>query len=65
MKVVVTRDQCTGHGRCVIYAPDVYTLDDMGYNAVDGVIEVKAGMEDQARLGAQACPEQAIEIMED
>jgi ferredoxin len=65
MKVVVKRDQCTGHGRCVIYGEDVYTLDDLGYNAVDGVIEVRAGLEDQARAGALACPEQAIEVLED
>jgi len=66
MKVIVDPGLCTGHGRCWTYAPQIYTLDDNGYNAVTGVpIEVAPGDEDAARLGARTCPERAITIVED
>jgi ferredoxin len=42
-------------------APEVYELDDLGYN-VTAVKEVPPGLEEQARKGALACPEQAITI---
>ena len=45
-------------------APEVYTLDDNGYLDIEE-IEVPAGLEDQARLGAASCPEEAITIVED
>ena len=65
MKVHVDRAQCTGHGRCASYGPDVFELDDLGFNAADGIIEVPVGLEDQGRDGAQACPERAIRIVEE
>ncbi|MDH3060927.1 ferredoxin, partial [Gordonia alkanivorans] len=34
MKIVVDRDTCQGHGRCAVYAPEVYELDDEGYCAI-------------------------------
>jgi ferredoxin len=43
--------------------PELYTLDDNGYLATE-VIDVPPGLEDQAKLGAEACPEQAIRIVE-
>lgn len=66
MKVVIDEVLCSGHGRCEFYADSVYQLDDVGYNAKRGCgeIEVPAGMEDQARTGAENCPEQAITIIE-
>ena len=66
MKVIVDQKVCTGHGRCWTYAPDVYTLDDNGYNAVTGVpIDVAPDQEAAARLGARTCPERAITVVED
>jgi ferredoxin len=41
----------------------VYVLDDNGY-LTTAVIEVPPGLEAQARLGAESCPEQAIRIEE-
>jgi ferredoxin len=56
---------CTGHGRCAVMAGDVYELDDNGYNlARGGFVEVPAGLEDTARLGARVCPERVITIEE-
>jgi ferredoxin len=65
MRVRIDGENCTGHGRCAKYAPNVYRLDDDGYNIDRGSeIEVPVGEEDKARLGAKACPERAITIVE-
>ena len=63
MKIIVAPDRCQGHARCLAEGPDIYVLDDVGYNStnVDGV---PALLEDQARRGALACPEQAITVEE-
>src|SRR5437588_762770 len=50
MKVIVDPELCTGHGRCWTNAPEVYTIDDNGYNAVTGVpIDVPPEHEEAAR----------------
>lgn len=65
MKIKIDEELCTGHGRCAIYAPNVFRLDDDGYNMDRGLeIEVPVGEEDKARLGARACPERAILIVD-
>ncbi len=66
MRVKIDGEHCTGHGRCAKYAPNVFKLDDDGYN-VDrgGVIEVPAGEEENARRGVKSCPEQAITLVEE
>lgn len=61
MKVQVDSNKCTGHARCLMTAPEVYVLDDEGYNRM-GEFAVKPGLEDQARRGARSCPERAIVI---
>lgn len=61
MKIRVKPDLCCGAQLCIQAAPDVYELDDMGYNASDGQT-VPAGLEEQARKGAEVCPESAIEL---
>ena len=61
MKVRIDGDNCSGHGRCAKYAPNVFRLDDDGYNADRGTtIDVPAGEEAHAKLGIKACPERAI-----
>jgi ferredoxin len=57
---------CTGHGRCMAAAPEVYQLDGDGYNRHrDTTIDIPPGKEAAARRGAQSCPERAIAIIED
>jgi ferredoxin len=63
MKIVVDRDTCQGHGRCAVYAPEVYELDDEGYCAITDLL-VPADQEDAAASGADACPENAIEVID-
>lgn len=64
MKVRVDKAVCTGHARCNAAAPEVYPLDDLGYNSLEGEVQVPEGMEQAARWGADACPENAITIIE-
>jgi ferredoxin len=63
MRAICDVALCQGHGRCEALAPEVYVLDDNGYLTTE-VIEVPPGLEAQARLGAESCPEQAIRLEE-
>ncbi|WP_026926476.1 ferredoxin [Granulicoccus phenolivorans] len=63
MKAIVDGSLCAGHARCVFEAPEVYELDDLGYNSTT-IDPVPPGLEDKARRGADACPERAISIQE-
>lgn len=64
MRAICDTALCQGHGRCEAMAPDVYTLDENGYLATE-ITEVPEGLEEQARLGAEACPEEAIRIVDE
>ena len=63
MRVRVDVDKCTGHARCAAYAPDVFVLDELGYN-VTPFTDVPPEHEDAARMGVLGCPEQALTIEE-
>lgn len=61
MKIKIDETKCSGHGRCFVLAPEVYTLDDEGYNADRGsTIDVPPDKEKQALIGVKNCPEAAI-----
>jgi ferredoxin len=64
MKIRVVNDKCQGHAMCVAKAPDVYKLDDHGYNRM-GTFDAPSGKEEQARRGARACPERVIHVIEE
>jgi ferredoxin len=54
---------CVGHGRCYALAPDVFGADDYGHAEV--LVESPEGaLVEQARLGAENCPERAIVLEE-
>jgi ferredoxin len=65
VKIRVEREGCTGHGRCNAVAPELYELDEEGYNVGrhDGIIEVPPGLEDAALRGLRACPERIITVV--
>ena len=63
MRILVDVDKCTGHALCNARAPELFVLDDLGYNRTP-VIEVPEGLEDAARAGVLGCPEQAMIIEE-
>ena len=66
MKIKIDETKCSGHGRCFVLAPEVYRLDDEGYNADRGTtIEVPQELEKKAMIGVKNCPEAAIIPVED
>jgi ferredoxin len=64
VKAVIDSALCNAHGLCAATAPDVYEINDDGFNAAAGTtIEIAAGKEAAARAGAAACPEAAIQVV--
>jgi ferredoxin len=54
---------CQGHALCFSANPEIFTLDDLGYSNVTEA-DVPPELEADARTAAQACPEQAIRIID-
>ena len=64
MRLAVSEERCTGHGRCYALAPEVYAPDDEGYNAAAGAeLEVPKELEERAARGMRGCPEKAIQLV--
>lgn len=61
MKIRIRKDLCCGAQLCVRAAPDVFRLDELGYNDSDGD-EVPAEKEALAQRAARGCPEGAIAL---
>jgi ferredoxin len=61
VKVFVAAEKCQGHARCYAVAPDVFELDDDGYNQT-AEADISPEQEAQARLGVESCPEGAITL---
>ena len=61
-KVVIDKAACCGYGVCAEICPQVYKLDENGIVYVDDPI-VPDGLEEQAREGAEACPQAALAIV--
>ena len=65
MRIAVSSELCSGHGRCYDVSPGVYAADDEGYCAQRGTeLVVTPGLEAAAQAGAAACPEGAIVVVE-
>lgn len=63
MRLSVDPALCTGHGRCYALASQVFAPDHFGHcELVLENVVVPDELEDQARLGRDNCPEQAITI---
>jgi ferredoxin len=61
VKIVLDSDRCTGHGRCYSLAPELFDADDEGHSVVIAP-EVPPGLEAQARLAVDNCPETCIRL---
>lgn len=61
VKIRVRVDGCVGHARCAAAAPEVYELDDDGFNTTP-YKEVGESLRSQAVRGMRACPEKIITI---
>ena len=64
MKVVIDTDACTGHGRCYMVAPSVFTSDDSGFGEVIDQSNLDPGRLTEARSAVANCPERAIAFTE-
>lgn len=62
MRVEVDMRACAGHGQCAATSPGIFVLDDSGF--VLPVGDVAPEDAEDAREGAAACPEGAIEVVE-
>ena len=62
MRIEVDFNVCADHGQCAIAAPDIFRIDDGGHLVFDAASgdELRADAED----AADACPEQAITILD-
>ena len=61
MRVKVNPQACQGNGRCAAVSPEIYTLDDLGYN-VSGEFAITDEQGEAAFRGAGECPERAIQV---
>ncbi len=64
MKITIDESRCTGHARCVVVAPSLFTDDERGYGVVIGDGDVPADQVAAARSAVNSCPEQAISLSE-
>lgn len=58
--VSVDNAVCGGHGQCEAVAPDVFTVDDDGYSNIGTAKPVPPEFEEDARIGVESCPVQAL-----
>jgi ferredoxin len=60
--VEIDTEACTGHGRCYMVAPSVFTSDDSGFGlvVVDGPLDAEQLAE--ARSAVANCPERAVTL---
>jgi ferredoxin len=64
MRIEINRNVCSGHARCAAVAPELFTLDDVGFGEVlmkDGIVPPE--LEPSAERAALNCPEQAIIVL--
>ena len=64
MRVTVDAHLCSGHGRCYVLSPELFTSDDDGFCAERGTeFDVDPADEHSAQLAVDSCPEGAITIV--
>ena len=63
MRIVLDSELCTGHGRCYTLAPELFDSDDEGHSVLLAEV-VPDGLEGQAWLAVQNCPERCIAVEE-
>jgi ferredoxin len=66
MQVEIDKNLCSGHARCAAVAPELFTLDDIGFSVlVADDASVPAELEGLAERAASSCPERAILLRRD
>jgi ferredoxin len=64
IKVRVIPERCQGHARCNAIAPAIFVLDDQGYIGFEQK-EIRPDQKNLAAEGVSACPEMALELVEE
>lgn len=64
MKVRVDPERCEGHNRCVVLAPDLFDVDDLGFAHAATLGAISPTLESKAQLAEANCPEHAV-VVED
>jgi ferredoxin len=62
VKLQADNGVCEAHGQCAMVDDELFTLDDDGYIALGDGVDVAPEKEQAARLGASACPVQALRV---
>jgi len=62
LRIEVDFNVCADHGQCAIAAPDIFRIDDKGHLVFDA--NPDAALHADADDAADACPEQAITIID-
>jgi ferredoxin len=62
MQILINRAECCGHAECVEIAPDVFAIDSRRKSTV---IDAEASPEELVLEAAEACPCQAITVVDD
>lgn len=65
MKALVDKALCQGHGLCVLYAPDIFTLDDETGLAVVKSEAIESSQRRELIEAVNSCPVKAITLIED
>ena len=60
MRLRIDSRLCQGHARCAALAPELFDLDENGFGIVRPGCENASGVDRQALLAVENCPEQAI-----
>lgn len=61
VRITVDAERCVGHARCAVVAPQIYKLNDEGYNNTPETV-VDGSLAALARRGARSCPEGVITV---
>jgi ferredoxin len=65
LKIVIDQDLCSGHGRCYVLSPSLFSDDEEGYGQVIGDGSVTDELQADADRAIRSCPERAISLVED
>ena len=55
-------DKCQGHNRCQVLAPELVTVDELGFVRIKGDGLVPPALAEKARLAVRNCPEFALRL---
>jgi ferredoxin len=61
VRIMLDTMRCTGHGRCYSLAPELFDSDEYGHSILR-TPDVPIGLESQAQLAVESCPESCLRL---